>query len=165
MPNLAGRQPRYLVPVIGDPAESGHLAAACRVAARDGGTVVALLIGLVPSSLPMGSDVPELWARLDREAARARRVGRERGLEIEPIQVLSDSAGAAVVALAEELEAGAVCLAYEAGWRAALRRWRDPLWRAVLEQAPCPVVLERPDREPGTGPSQPVPVVALAARR
>jgi hypothetical protein len=117
------------------------------VAERDGGQVVALVIGLVPRSLPIGSDVPELWARLEYEAARARRFGRERGQEVDTILVLSDSAAEAVVALAEESESGAICLAYESGLWAALRRWCDPLWRQVLDEAPLPVILERPGRQ------------------
>jgi hypothetical protein len=133
---------RYLVPVVGDPTRSSHLAATCQLAARDRGRVLALIIGLVPSSLPVGSDVPELWSRLEYEAARVRRFGRELGLEVETVLVLSDSAGAAVVALAEELRSSAICLAYEPGLKAALRRWRDPLWRTILDEAPCPVVLE-----------------------
>jgi hypothetical protein len=142
-PTSSIQQPRYLTAVVGDPGRSSHLAAACQVAARDGGHVVALVIGIVPRSLPIGSDMPELWSRLEYEAARARRVGRQSGQEIETILVLSDSAGAAAVQLAEECHASAICLAYETGLLAAVRRWRDPLWRTVLDQAPCPVMLER----------------------
>ena len=135
--------PRYLAPVVESATDSRHLAAACQLAARDGGQVVALVIGLVPRSLPMGADVPERWSRLEYDAARARRLGRELGQQVETILVLSDSAGEAVVQLAEECSASAVCLAYEPGLRAALRRWRDPLWRRVLNEPDCPVVLER----------------------
>jgi hypothetical protein len=135
--------PRYLAPVVGSPTDSRHLAAACQLAARDGGHVVALVIGLVPHALPMGSDVPQLWSRLEYEAARTGRFGREHGQDIETVLVLSDSAGEAVVQLAEECRATAVCLAHEPGLVAALRRWRDPLWRIVLDESPCPLVLER----------------------
>lgn len=150
MRNPHSGSPRYLAPVVGDATRSRHLAAACQLVARDGGTVVALVIGLVPRGLPIGSDVPELWSRLEYEAARARRIGRELGGEVETVLVLADSAGAAVVQLAEECRANAICLAYASGFGAALRRWRDPLWRAVLDEAPCPVVLERlqPARPP-----------------
>jgi hypothetical protein len=134
---------RYLAPIVGNSSNPSHLVAACQLAARDEGQVVALLIGLVPSSLPMGSDVPELWSRLEYEAARARRLGRELGQEIETVLALSDSAGEAVIRLVDECRAGAVCLAYEPGLRGAFRRWRDPLWSTVLERSPCPVVLER----------------------
>jgi hypothetical protein len=130
--------PRYFAPVVGEATRSPHLAAACQLAERDSGQVVALIVGLVPSSLPMGSDVPELWSRLEYEAARARRFGRQQGVEIETVLVLSDS----VVRLAEECEVSAVCLAYEPDLRAAVRRWRDPLWRTVLDRSPVPVVLE-----------------------
>lgn len=146
---------RYLAPVVNSADGLPHLEAACQLVARDGGQVVALVIGLVPSSLPMGADVPERWSRLEYEAARVRRLGRERGVEVETILALSDSAGAAVVALAEELAVTAVCLGYEPGWRAALHRWRDRLWRTVLDEAPCPVVLERtepPGREAASEP-------------
>lgn len=135
--------PRYFAPVIGEATRAPHLAAACQVAARDGGQVVALIIGLVPSALPIGSDVPERWSRLEYEAARARRRGRELGIEVETVLVLADSAGEAVVRLAEECGASAVCLAYEPGVRATVHRWRDPLWRTVLDASPVPVVLER----------------------
>jgi hypothetical protein len=134
---------RYLAPVVGEATTSRHLAAACQVAARAGGQIVALIIGLVPRSLPMGSDVPELWSRVEYEAARARRLGRELGQDVETVLVLSDSAAAAVVQLAEEVGADAVCLAYEPGLLAALRRWRDPLWQTVLDESPCPVVIQR----------------------
>jgi len=142
---------RYLAPVDGSPADLSHLSAACQVARRDGGEVVALVIGLVPHSLPMGSDVPDVWSRLEYEAARARRHGRELGVEVESVLVLSDSAAEAVLQLVEECRATAVCLAYENGLRAALHRWRDPLWRTLMEEAPCPLVLERvrPAEQPG----------------
>ncbi len=136
--------PRYLTPVVGSADVSAHLDAACQLVARDGGQVVALVIGLVPSSLPIGADTPARWSGLEYEAARVRRFGRARGVEVETVLVLADSAGAAVVALAEELGATAICLAYAPGWRAALRRWHDAVWQTVLDQAPCPVVLERP---------------------
>jgi hypothetical protein len=157
--------PRYLAPVVGPADASVHLDAACRLVARDGGQVVALVVGLVPRSLPMGADVPERWAPLEYEAARARRFGRARGVEMETVLALSDSAGAAVVALAEELGAGAICLAYESGWRAALRRWRDPLWRTVFDQAPCAVVLERLDRAAAPRPELGWAGGALASER
>ena len=134
---------RYLTPIVETASNSSHLRATCQLAARDGGQVVALVIGLVPRSLPMGADVPERWSRLEYEAARARRLGRELGQQVETILVLSDSAGEAVVQLAEECSASAVCLAYEPGLRAALGRWRDPLWRRVLNEPNFPVVLER----------------------
>ena len=150
--------PRYLAPVVDSAANSSHLMAACQVAGRHGGEVVALMIGLVPRSLPMGSDVPELWSRLEYEAARVRRLGRERGQEVETVLVLSDSAGAAVLKLAEECRASAVCLAYEPGLLASLRRWRDPLWSTVLNESPCPVVLERPQLAPEAPTAQRKPV-------
>ena len=159
-PQAPDRQtkPRYLTPVVGDALASRDLAAACQLAARDGARIVALIIGLVPSSLPIGADVPERWSRLEYEAARARRFGRERGAEVETVLVLSDSVGAAVARLAEELGAHAVCLAYEPGWRAALRRWRDAAWRTILDSAPCPVVLERyRPPEPPKAERDPVP--------
>ena len=184
---------RYLAPVDGSPADLSHLSAACQVARRDGGEVVALVIGLVPHSLPMGSDVPDVWSRLEYEAARIPeywlfdplrrealfhvlgedgryhvvlpdtdgfyhsqvvegfRHGRELGVEVESVLVLSDSAAEAVLQLVEECRATAVCLAYENGLRAALHRWRDPLWRTLMEEAPCPLVLERvrPAEQPG----------------
>jgi hypothetical protein len=136
---------RYLTPVVGPADASVHLEAACRLVAREGGELVALVIGLVPSALPVGSDQPERWASLDYEAARARRFARAHGVELETVLALSDSVGAAVVALAEELAASAVCLAYEPGWKAAFRRWRDPMWQIVLDRAPCAVLLERLD--------------------
>jgi hypothetical protein len=144
---------RYLTPVVGPADASVHLEAACRLVAREGGELVALVIGLVPSSLPVGSDVPERWASLDYEAARARRFGRVRGVELETVLALSDSVGAAVVALADELEASAVCLAYEPGWKATFRRWRDPMWQIILDRAPCGVLLERLDALDGRMPS------------
>lgn len=134
---------RYLAPVVGEAPGSPHLAAACQVAGRDGGRVVALIVGVVPSSLPIGADVPERWSRLEYEAARARRLGRERGVEVETVLVLADSPGEAVVRLADECEASAVCLAYEPGLRAAVHRWRDSLWRTVLDASSVPVLLER----------------------
>jgi hypothetical protein len=134
---------RYLAPVVGEATASTHLAAACQLAARAGGQVVALIIGLVPHSLPMGSDVPELWSRVEYEAARARRIGRELGQDVETVLVLSDSAAAAVVQLAQEVDADAVCLAYEPGLLAMLRRWRDPLWRTVLDESSCPILIQR----------------------
>src|SRR3954454_19857124 len=53
LPGIGSELSRYLVPVVGDPTRSEHLAAACQRAARDGAQVVALVIGLVPRSLPM----------------------------------------------------------------------------------------------------------------
>ena len=150
--------PRYLAPVVGSAENSSHLMAACQVAGRDGGEVVALVIGLVPHSLPMGSDVPELWSRLEYEAARVKRLGREQGQEVETVLVLSDSAGAAVAKLTEECQTSAVCLAYEPGLVASLRRWRDPLWRTVLNESPCPVVLERLQPAPKAPTAQRKPV-------
>jgi nucleotide-binding universal stress UspA family protein len=153
---------RYLTPVVSSADASAHLEAACQLVARDGGQLVALVIGLVPSSLPIGADTPVRWSRLDYEAARVRRFARAHGVDVETVLALSDSAGAAVVALAEELGATAICLAYQPGWRAALRRWRDAVWQTVLDQAPCPVVLERPlprEREIRSKPSPgPVPL-------
>jgi hypothetical protein len=134
--------PRYLTPVIGSAEGSKHLAAALQLAGRTGGQVVALLIGLVPSALPIGADVPERWSRLEFEAARARRIGQQWGQEVETTLALSDSAGLAVALLAAECQADAICLAYEPGLLAALHRWRDPLWRTVLAEAPCAVVVE-----------------------
>jgi hypothetical protein len=158
---------RYLTPVVDNADNAEHLRAACQVAARDGGKVVALVIGLVPSSLPMGSDVPERWSRLEYEAARVRRLGRELGQEVETIMVLSDSAPAAVLQLADECRASAVCLAYASGMRAAFRRWLSPFWRALLDESPCPIVLERPrtaDRQTSS-PSFPVSGRPAAAER
>jgi hypothetical protein len=159
--------PRYLAPVVGSMRSSSHLAAACQLAGRDGGQVVALVIGLVPHSLPIGSDVPDLWSRLEYEAARARRFGREVGQKIETILALSDSAGDAVVELADECGATAVCLAHEPGLLAAVRRWRDPLWRLVLDESPCPVVLERlkPLGSPRRPEARPIRGATFAARQ
>jgi hypothetical protein len=121
-----------------------HLSAALNLAARDGGQAVALIIGIVPSSMPMGLDVPERWSRLEFEAARIRRLGSEAGQTVQTVLVLADSAGAAVTALAVECQASAICLVYESGWLAALRRWCDPLWRTVLAEASIPIVLGPP---------------------
>ena len=52
-------------------------------------------LALVPLSLPMDANVPELWSRLEYEAARARHLGRDEGLDVETLLVLSDSGGAA----------------------------------------------------------------------
>jgi nucleotide-binding universal stress UspA family protein len=157
---------RYLTPVVADRGHFDHLAAACELASRNGGEVVALVIGLVPHSLPMGSDVPQLWSRLEYEAARCRRLGRELGQEVETVLVLSDSAGEALVQLAEECEASSVCLSYQPGLLAELRRWRDPLWRSVLEESPCPVVLVRfrPAEQAATQ-TAPLPARALVPER
>jgi hypothetical protein len=146
---------RYLTPVVGRADASVHLEAGCRLVAQEGGELVALLVGLVPRALPVGSDQPERWARLEYEAARARRFGRARGVEVETVLALSDSVGATVVALAGELGASAVCLAYEPGWKATFRRWCDPMWQTILDEAPCAVVLERlgsPDRQVPSAP-------------
>ena len=154
---------RLLAPVVGSARQ--HLEAACLAAAHDGSQVVALIIGLVPPTLPVGADVPERWSRLEYEAAHARRHGRELGCTVETVLVLSDTAEAAVLRLADEVQADAVCLAYEPGLRAALRRWRDPLWRTLLEQAPCPVLLQRPTASaagtPRPGQRLPLPSLAL----
>ena len=165
MSDINRATPRYLAPIISGASAHHHLLAACQLAVREHGTVLGLVIGLVPHSLPMGSDVPELWSRLEYEAARARRQGRQLGCEVETVLVLSDSAGEAVVQLAEECEAGAVCLAYEQGPWATFRRWRDPLWRTVLERSPRPVILERisPARDEPATPK--LPKSAALARR
>src|SRR5919199_6500637 len=91
-PTRSSRPARYLAPVIGDANCTEHLITACGLAAYGGGQVVALVIGIVPSSLPMGADVPHLWSRLEYEAARVRRLAREAGQEVETVLALSDSA-------------------------------------------------------------------------
>lgn len=159
--------PRYLAPVVGADRDVTHLVAALQVAARTGGEVVALVIGLVPASLPIGSDVPERWSRLEFAAARARRLGQEYGQDVETVLVLSDSIRAAVVELADESGASAICLAYEPGLLAALRRWRDPLWRAVLADPPCPVIVETPratDETPAAGFDEVAPPASRPSR-
>jgi nucleotide-binding universal stress UspA family protein len=137
---------RLLTPVV--EAAQEHLEAACLAAASQDSQVVALIIGLVPSSLPLGAAGPERWSRLEYEAARARRRGRELGCAVETVLALADSAPAAVLQLADEVRADAICLAYRPGLRAALGRWRDPLWRTLLSQAPCPILLQRPTADP-----------------
>lgn len=157
---------RYLTPIVGTHGNFDHLVAACRLASRQGGQVVALMIGLVPHTLPIGSDVPDLWSGLEYEAARARRLGRELGQDVETVLVLSDSAGEAVVQLVDECAASSICLAYEPGVLADMRRWRDRFWKTVLTESPCPLVLVRPEPvERGATRAAPVPGRALVSER
>jgi nucleotide-binding universal stress UspA family protein len=138
-----------LVPLSDDPESLHAVAAACRLAVQDGGSIVGVFVIEVPNALPLEAHMFDAEGRAREALGRAREAAEAHGLRFLGRIVRAHGAAEAVVAEAGRLGADLIVLA--ARRRAARRPGAaifDEFVREVLADAPCRVsVIAAPQAE------------------
>jgi nucleotide-binding universal stress UspA family protein len=132
---------RQIVTLIDQsPIGRANLDVACRLAADTTAVVLAVhpieVPDILPLDYPMGDIVEVAWAECDR----ARMMGQEFGVTLQPAVCQAHSVVDAVVGFAGREAADAICLAAPRGLLGWLRWLRGP-GPAIMRSSPCPVLL------------------------
>lgn len=117
-----------------------NVQAACRLAADRGAAVLAVFPIQVPDVLPLDYPMSETVSDAAREGDRAKMVGQEFGVILDPIICQAYSVVDAVVGVALEEAADAIALAAPRGLPRWLR-WLHGPGPGIVRRSPCPVLL------------------------
>lgn len=142
--------PRTILVLLSEDPESLHaVAAACRLAAADGGSIVGVFVIEVPTALPLEAHMFDVESHAREALGRAREMAEAHGLRFSGRLVRAHGVAEAIVGEAERLGADLIVLATH---RRAPRRQGRPIFdevvRAILADAPCRVsVIAAPQAE------------------
>lgn len=140
-----------IVPLEDDPESLFAIAAACALAAPDGGSLIGVYVIGMPSALPLEAHMFDAERRARETLGRARAAAEECGLHFKGRIVRAHGAAEAILAEAQRLGADLIVLTAP---RRSPRRGHAPLFeetvRTVLVEALCRVLVIAPPEKKET---------------